>query len=263
MPRNYTKKFFVKDGKPLSTADVDFIQPTYIPREAISTLSNVVPTKKEVLFGKFMDFRSGAKNVFSLEFFKAYSGIGVSAVAVSLFLLASVFNTPLLKVSAKAPDRYALFSATPLTLDDVNQNLSYKDSRAAKVDSVFKTFNCPLYGYGSKFVEEADKNDLPYWLVVSIAFQESSCGKNTPSIDGAESYNAWGWATYGDQVFGFKDWNEGIEVVSKYMSKRFFSRDITDLCEIMKTYTPPSNGSWCRGVGYFRDFILNYKTPTE
>lgn len=135
------------------------------------------------------------------------------------------------------------------------------DPRAIKIDEIFKKYNCPMAGLGEVFVREADKNNIPYWVVASIAFQESSCGKKVPYVDDNSSYNAWGWAVYGDQVKTFDSWEHGISVVSQYMDEKFFSKGITDLCEIMKIYTPPSKGSWCKGVGFFGEEIHEFESP--
>jgi len=59
----------------------------------------------------------------------------------------------------------------------------------------------------------------------------------------------------------FDSWEHGIKVVSAYMNERFFSQGVTELCDIMKVYTPPSKGSWCAGVEYFKDAIDEYQTP--
>lgn len=157
--------------------------------------------------------------------------------------------------------KYNIFSSKPLVLGAMADNTTVKDSRAAKIDKVFAENNCELTGLGDVFVREADKNNIPYWIVAAISFQESSCGKKTPKVNGEETYNAWGWGVYGSNVEAFENWEEGIEVVSKYLSKRFFSQNVVELCEIMQTYTPPSQGSWCNGVEYFQNEIHNYKSP--
>jgi hypothetical protein len=59
----------------------------------------------------------------------------------------------------------------------------------------------------------------------------------------------------------FDNWEHGIATVSKYMGEKFFAKGITEPCEIMKIYTPPSNGSWCFGVKYFGNMIENYQSP--
>jgi len=166
-------------------------------------------------------------------------------------------NSPVQKMY---PSKYNVFSAEPLTLEATTTYLYGMDSRAKKVDGVFKAYGCPMYGTGEYILEQADKNGIPYWIVASIAFQESLCGKHTPEKSGVESYNSWGWAVYGGNAKFFKSYEHGIKVVSEYLSNRFFKRGITDTCDIMRVYTPPSNGAWCRGVNFFAEKIQNYAT---
>ncbi|MFC1622214.1 hypothetical protein ACFL13_02435 [Patescibacteria group bacterium] len=184
---------------------------------------------------------------------------------VSLFIVFSVFifQIPISKASTKVVDKYSIFSLKPLTLDRVDYNVGLIDSKAKRIDSVFAFYRCPLEGYGQVFVEEAEVNEIPYWLLAALSFQESGCGKNTPSIEenGPETYNLFGWGVWGNQVFEFDSYEHAISTVSKYMGKKFYSQGITNLCEIMRTYTPPSDGSWCGGVEYFGEMIQNYKSP--
>lgn len=187
----------------------------------------------------------------------AWGGLTFFSTIVALsLLLVSVSNPTYLQNL-----RYSIYSANPLVLGDSSTRISQGDSRAASIDRVMAFYNCPMTGLGAKFVEEADKNNIPYWTVASIAFQESSCGKNTPVKDGGETYNAYGYGVWGEHVKAFDSWEHGIEVMSRYMYEMFYSKNVTELCEIMKTYTPPSKGSWCAGVGHFRDQILGYETP--
>lgn len=160
-------------------------------------------------------------------------------------------------------NKYSIYSSMPLTMSYTEYEVYTKDSRAQRINEVFRQFNCPLEGLGEAFVYEADKNNIPWWLVASVSFQESSCGKKTPEPGGLESYNAWGWGVYGENTHSFDNWVRGIETVSKYMSSRFYSKGVTEPCDIMKTYTPPSQGSWCEGVKYFGEMIESYKTPTK
>lgn len=191
---------------------------------------------------------------------------GVTGVWASLsVVVVFVFLTSLMIMPKKAKPmdtkRYAIYSSRPLTLQPSTTSIYSKDSRAQRINEVFKIYNCPLEGLGDVFVYEADKNNIPWWLVASVSFQESSCGKRTPKIAGVESYNAWGWGVYGNVSFSFDNWVRGIETVSKYFYDKFYSKGIEDLCEIMKTYTPPSKGSWCEGVNHFAEVIQNYETP--
>jgi hypothetical protein len=167
------------------------------------------------------------------------------------------------KLHPRVEDRYSIYLSRPLVLDDNTMKIYSRDSRAQRINEVMREYNCPMEGLGEIFVAEADKNDIPWWFVAAIAFQESSCGKNMPSLDGQNSFNSWGWGVYGDNIHVFDNWVRGIETVSAYLSEMFFSKGITEPCDIMKTYTPPSQGSWCEGVNYFGSQFKDYKTPLD
>jgi hypothetical protein len=183
---------------------------------------------------------------------------GASTV-ISLLLVVAIASS-FVHQPVAPQKKYSIFSSKPLVLGAAVERIMGGDSRAAVLDQVMAYYDCPLTGYGEVFVREADKNNIPYWLVASVSFQESNCGKKVPGKNGGPTYNAWGWGVWGDNVAQFSSWEEGIEVVSKYMSEKFYSKGVEDTCEIMKTYTPPSQGSWCKGVNYFRDVIVEFKT---
>lgn len=178
-----------------------------------------------------------------------------SASMLAIILLLLTFPNDQHKLT-----KYSVFAAQPYVLGESTNKIISDNSRSATLNAVFDYYNCPIAGYGKTFVKYADENNIPYWVVASIAFQESSCGKNTPKINDQNTNNLWGWGVYGDQARVFDSIEQGISVVSRYMANNFYSEGITDLCEIMKTYTPQSKGSWCEGVEYFRDEIVNYET---
>lgn len=191
--------------------------------------------------------------------------IGKRTIIFTIFFLFSIvylvdYQTKNQKPTRIEVSRYNVYTAEPLVLGSSSVSLHGMDSRAKKIEGVFRAYNCPMAGTGQYIVEQADKNGIPYWIVAAIAFQESLCGKITPEKNGVESYNSWGWAVYGSSSKFFNNYEHGIKVVSEYLSKRFFKQGITDTCDIMKVYTPPSNGSWCRGVNYFGEKIQNFGT---
>ena len=187
-----------------------------------------------------------------------------------LWLVSNAFLTVLVgfllvnNFSGKNPvntPKYSIFSSKPLVLGTSSIRLTGDSSHAAMLDNIFEIYKCPLAGYGNVFVEEAEENGIPYWLVAAVSFQESGCGRKTPQVEGEETYNAWGWGVWGENTKGFEGWEEGIATVSRYFGSRFFAQGITDPCEIMKIYTPSSNGSWCAGVNYFKEVIESYTSP--
>lgn len=172
-------------------------------------------------------------------------------LSLSLYL---IFNAGNLKIKSTI---YSVYAAKPLVLGDSMSSIGSSDSRSASLNQLMETYNCPLTGFGDKFVSEAEKNGIPYWFVAAISFQESNCGRKVPD----DSYNAWGYGIYGGNVHRFDSWEDGISTVSSALKKYYFDQGLNEPCEIMKKYTPPSNGSWCEGVEFFKDKILNFKTP--
>ena len=178
-------------------------------------------------------------------FFLPVLWLGTSVTAL-VFL--STLRTP--------QQAYLTYSAKPMVLAESTSRMESSDARVQKIRSVYTRFNCPLLGKEEFIVKKADEFGIPYWLVAAVSFQESSCGKNTPKPEGVgESYNAWGYGVWGTHVKTFDSWEAGITAVSKYFGTNFFSKGVTDPCEIMETYTPPSRGSWCNGVKYFAQLI--------
>lgn len=273
MQKSNKHNFFTRNGKSLrcftsndfnlfryQKENVSSIAFADVTRDSITAL-NVEPSFRNVFDYKINKFKKTLNKInFNVSLLKNF-WVGMSYAAFSLTALILVLYP--MKVTPQTNHKYSIYASTPLLLGSTDYQIYSKDARSQKINQVFRQFNCPLEGLGEVFVYEADKNNIPWWLVASISFQESSCGKMTPEPKGSESYNAWGWAVYGDQVQSFDNWARGIEQVSAYMGDKFFSKGITDTCDIMKTYTPPSKGSWCEGVKYFGDLIQNYKSPQQ
>ena len=264
MAASFSKKCFYKNGKKLKIKEPkpEWVKANPGKVEAVTSLF-ASPAEIKAKSPKVSVFSKLKSRMNPQPFITKLPAAWASFSVVLIFgVLTSMMLTP---QKAKPQDltKYAIYSSTPLVLQQSTTTIYSKDSRAEKIDEVFKMFHCPLEGTGDVFVYEADKYSIPWWLTAAVAFQESSCGKNTPKIAGSETYNAWGWAVYGDIIYSFDSWAKGIETVSKYFGKYFISKGITDPCEIMKTYTPPSTGSWCDGVNHFAELIKNYKTPVE
>lgn len=259
MSRNY----FRKNGKTLRT-----LVPDYHTDEAVSSLfedkisSITTYSKKQKAYVGLLKRGNSIKNklVSSIKGKKSryIMAGGITTVFIMIYLSSIFIPQP---IRPRTNDKYFIYSAKPLVMDQTESYINSNDSRSRKIDEVFKQYNCPLEGMGNVFVSQADEYDIPWWLVASVSFQESGCGKNTPSVDGRESYNAWGWGVFGGNVKTFDNWARGIETVSEYFSEKFYKNGVTEICDIMKVYTPPSNGSWCEGVKHFGDIIQNYKSP--
>jgi len=285
--KKVSKNFFTKNGKELKSykdfnavyslqddiesETVNQIVKPEIPIENswVEKIKKDSISTKLFLVEKTKELQREIKNVDRIKLSMVSLGVNAALVVAIVFLITNNHSA-----TGRSP-KYSIFSSKPLTTLVASANLFGGDTRAARLDKILEAYNCPLAGHGKTFVKEADKNGIPHWLVASIAFQESSCGKVTPQVKITgqedvtnpedlkfeESYNAWGWGVWGKNVKKFDGWEEGIKSVSKYLGDSFYSKGVTNTCEIMKTYTPHSDGSWCQGVNYFGEMIQNYTSP--
>ncbi|KKR31637.1 MAG: hypothetical protein UT63_C0064G0019 [Candidatus Gottesmanbacteria bacterium GW2011_GWC2_39_8] len=122
-----------------------------------------------------------------------------------------------------------------------------EDKRVLVLKKFFEKYNSPFVDYADKFIEEADKQHIPWTLVASISGVESSFGLFIPY----NSYNAWGW---NNGNYGFKNWEEGIEVVTKALRNNYFNRGADNVYKIAPIYAPPST-TWAGKVTYFMQQI--------
>lgn len=119
-----------------------------------------------------------------------------------------------------------------------------------RVESLYKFFkkrNSPLAEKSRKFVEVADKYSLDYRLLPAISCLESACGVKMPY----QSYNAWGWGVYGNNVIRFKDFDEGIEKVGKGIYEGYVLKGASTVEKIAPIYNPPTHQSWLGKVKFF------------
>lgn len=130
-----------------------------------------------------------------------------------------------------------------------NENISKEeipDKRVIKVKNYLSKRNAPLAKYAKELVSYADKYKIDYRLVAAISVIESNGGKDT-----FRPYNAWGWGKS-----GFKNWIEGIAIVSKGLAK-YYSRGLNTPKLISTYYCPPSATDWARKVQYVMNQIAS------
>ena len=109
-------------------------------------------------------------------------------------------------------------------------------------------YNSPLVEHADLLVEVADENGFDFRWMVAIAQQESNLCKKIPY----NSYNCWGWGIYGDKVTRVASYDQAIRKIAPQFKKKFLVKGAnTNPEEVMKSYTPPSKGSWAFGVNQF------------
>ncbi len=112
--------------------------------------------------------------------------------------------------------------------------------KAEIIDNYYKTRNMPLYGYGRKMVEEAEKNDLDWRLIPAISVIETTGGRHLCKNPKAGN-NPFGW---GSCRIGFKSFDEAIEKIALNLGgnnpKTAHHYDGKTTLEIINKYNPPS-----------------------
>jgi hypothetical protein len=114
-----------------------------------------------------------------------------------------------------------------------------KEEKAKKIDQYFEDRDLPLAGYGKKFVEEAEKNNIPWNLLPSIAMVESTGYKNACKKPAGKN-NGFGW---GSCKIAFESIDEAIEVVARNIGgnnpkTQIYYKD-KSVEEILTKYNPP------------------------
>lgn len=145
---------------------------------------------------------------------------------------------------------YTLFSSLPRTATDIKTAIKTGDARPVIVRDFFRLYRSPLEPHADYIVEISDKYGLDFRLLPAIAMAESGAGKEIPD----NSYNAWGYGVYGDQVLGFTSWEEGIERVARSLREDYIEYGLETPEEIMPKYAPPSvakGGPWAKAVSQF------------
>ncbi|MBI2430530.1 MAG: glucosaminidase domain-containing protein [Candidatus Levybacteria bacterium] len=118
-----------------------------------------------------------------------------------------------------------------------------EDRRINILKKYLQTYNSPLAPYASIFVTEADKNQIDYRLLVAISGVESTFGHQIPY----NSYNAWGWGIYGDNMILFNSWNQAITTISKELKTTYIDKWGTkDVYQIGKFYA--ASPTWAERV---------------
>lgn len=152
-----------------------------------------------------------------------------------------------------------VFAALPAFDNDIQTSVKTADARAEIIRQYLHKFNSPLEPYSELIVQLSDTYNFDYRWLVAIAQQESNLCKHIP----ANSYNCWGWGIYPDpdnpevlKVTRFDSYEDALRRIAPQFTKIFLKGKHTkDPAEVMKTYTPPSDGSWADGVNSFFDSL--------
>jgi len=187
------------------------------------------------------------KNIFFVSSFFVFTPL---LLFTTIFYSLNLLNNQSFSRLFYAPPYTVAFAALP-TFEStmIKGQIIQQDARVEILRQFFEQYKSPLEPYASSVVEEADTYGLDFRLVPAIAMQESNLCKKAPE----NSYNCWGFGIYGQKVTRFSDYEEAILVVTKTLALKYIADGLNTPQEIMRRYTPRSNGSWAESVEYFMD----------
>ncbi|OGH29437.1 MAG: hypothetical protein A3E40_01775 [Candidatus Levybacteria bacterium RIFCSPHIGHO2_12_FULL_37_9] len=171
-------------------------------------------------------------------------------IFVSIFYLLKILNSQNNSLITITRPHTVAFAALPSSENSMLEDkITQNDARVEIVRQFFEQYKSPLEPFASTVIKVADTYDLDFRLIPAIAMQESNLCKRSPE----NSFNCWGFGIYGQKVTRFSDYEEGIEAVTKTLALKYKADGLDTPQEIMRRYTPQSNGSWAESVEYFMD----------
>lgn len=169
-------------------------------------------------------------------------------IALSLHTLLSIQNSAKInKELTETSQSTQIFAALPDSNPSTSFELISSDARGDILKKYLSEYNSPLAPYSYYIVNVADEYNIDFRLITAIARQESNLCKYIPE----NTYNCWGWGIHSRGTLGFNSYEEGIKTVSEGLKKEYLSKGYNTPDEIMKKYTPMSNGSWANAVNQF------------
>ncbi|MBC7076708.1 MAG: glucosaminidase domain-containing protein [Synergistales bacterium] len=128
-----------------------------------------------------------------------------------------------------------------------------RDTTASVIDQYLRKKGSPLEGLGSVFYETAKENNLPVYLLPSIAMVESSGAKNFKK----ETYNFMGWGKGKIKFASFEDCirTVGRKIATLPAYETF--RKTGEIAEFCLAYNFPEVRSYCGKIRFFLEQFRN------
>jgi len=138
--------------------------------------------------------------------------------------------------------------ATPQTPGELGEVvLESADARVHLVHNFLKRYNSPLLAepnFAEILVSLADEHEIDFRLLPSIAMQESTLCKAIPE----GSYNCLGLGVHARGTWKFESYEENFRAAARILKNNYIDQGLTTPEQIMRKYTPSSNGSWAASV---------------
>ena len=160
------------------------------------------------------------------------------------------FFMPLAQAQQSAPEYHALITESNVagvSTESAETVVEISDARAQLVANFLERHNSPMKPYdyhAQKLVEIADRYGIDFRLLPAIAMQESNLCKVIPE----NSYNCLGFGVHERGTLRFESYEAAFEMAAKTLKKNYIDIGLTTPEQIMRKYTPSSNGSWAESV---------------
>ncbi len=158
-------------------------------------------------------------------------------------------GVPVNKIDTTFGPQIALFQKTNtevsalLALNQAeDEDTNIRQMRASAINAYFEARKMPLAGYGDKFMEVAESNDIDWRLLPAISVIETTGGKALcKKLPSDKRWNPFGW---GSCKIGFSSFNIAIETVGRNLGgnnpKTAHHYEDKTNKEILEKYNPPS-----------------------
>lgn len=178
-------------------------------------------------------------------------GVGVASLCCVLGIaLAShfQFHFPSTKHSvAQATDASLLLTEKGSGNTGLHFDARVADARVDIVKNFLARYKSPLTPYdhfAQVLVDAADRNNLDYRLLPAIMMQESNlCKTSDPAI-----HNCLGFGIHKRGTLSFDTYEDSFDRAAKELKERYIDIGLVTPEQIMRKYTPSSNGSWANSV---------------
>jgi hypothetical protein len=170
-------------------------------------------------------------------------------VFLAIFLYVLTFSAKGVEAISKESD-----SGGMLTIHE-----AVTDNRVARLETFLKRFNSPVSEYAHVFVEEADKNNLDWKFVASIAGLESTFCQHIPT----DSFNCWGWGipTGAQSGIAFDTFPHGVATVSEGLRQNYLNKGLITVEQIGRVYA--SSPTWAIRVRLFMDQLDSWNPQMD
>lgn len=145
--------------------------------------------------------------------------------------IVTVFSVIAMIVASQPSITYGYIAGSSASLKNTPRQEEQQDNRAAILRAYLNQYNSPLADKADIFVAEADKYNLDYRLLPSIAGVESWFGTRYPR----NTYNGWGYGIYGTHTRYFNSWDDAIHTISKDLREKYMDQWGADKAVIKST----------------------------